>query len=218
MARDFTAIVFDEPRDRVFMNAGNTFQGVLLDDWWFDLADLPTEVEVSAAAPDASPERVVLRWHVSSLAESYEVFRSDGNAVWQSLGTARPSGDGILTWEDRNVQSGQTYAYRLHYSSDGSMRHGGDLTVAIPNEFAIGLRAPSIVSDGRLVIEMSQPKPGDSQIELFDVGGRRVYEQTRSRPAGNHVVDLGGNWSPGVYWVRLHHAGTTTQQRVAILR
>jgi len=217
-ARDFQALEYDAVLDRAVMFGGNNNSGVQNDTWLIDLENLPTAVEVSAETPYASPDRVLLRWHVSSMVESYEVFRSEGGEVWQSLGSARATGNGILAWEDRDVRVGQSYEYRLRYTDEGLARFGGELTVAIPQEFRLALRAPALVQDGRLTVEMTLPTRGDARIEVFDVSGRRVFEQSEARDVGRHTVNLGSRWTPGVYWVRLQGAGATAEQRIAILR
>ena len=99
-----------------------------------------------------------------------------------------------------------------------NLRFGGELSVTVPREFALALQAPDLVTSDGFQIEMTLPKRGDARLDVFDVSGRRVFEQSDARVAGRHVVNLGSQWSPGVYWVRLELAGVTTQRRVAILR
>jgi hypothetical protein len=98
------------------------------------------------------------------------------------------------------------------------MRFGGELSVTVPREFALALRAPDLVTADAFQVEMTLPARGDTRLEVFDVSGRRVFEQSDARDAGRHTVSLGSKWTPGVYWVRLERAGTSVQRRVAILR
>lgn len=222
--RDFGAFGHDLSGDRLVIYGGNlaipgtSTSQVLGDLMTIPLASIPTAVQVSAAAPDVQPDRVQLRWQVSSLAESYEVFRNQGDAIWQSLGSVRASGSGVVTFEDSDVRSGESYSYRLRYRDEGALRFGGELSIVVPTGFQFALRAPALVNTGRLTLELTLPTPGDANLEVFDVSGRRLFQQTEARAAGRHAVDLGAHWSPGVYWVRLVRGDAVAQQRVTILR
>ena len=221
--RDFAAYEYDIGEDRLVLYGGNTTgtlgsQEVLGDLHTVDIATIPTATQVSAAEPEAQPDRVLLRWHVSSAAQSYEVFRSEAGAVWERIGSRQPEASGVLTWDDRDVVAGHSYSYRLRFADDGAMRFGGELSVTVPREFALALRAPDLVTADAFQVEMTLPARGDTRLEVFDVSGRRVFEQSDARDAGRHTVSLGSKWTPGVYWVRLERAGTSVQRRVAILR
>ncbi len=224
LERDFAAMNYDIDNDRLVLVGGNTpivgtnTAEVLGDVWTVDMENLPTATEVSTAQPEAAPDRVLLRWQVSSPGQSYQVFRSEGSAVWELVGSARPEGGGMVAWDDRDVQAGHTYSYRLRFADGDAMRFGGDISVLVPREFQLAISAPSVVSTGSLAVEMTLPSRGAAKLEMFDVSGRRMFEQSETREAGRHVVDLGSSWAPGVYWVRVDRAGTTAQQKVAILR
>ena len=231
LERDFSAMEYDVNNDRLVLMGGNTpianvsngcgpvlVAEVLGDVWTVKLQNIPTATQVSTAQPEASPDRVRLRWQVSTMGQSYEVFRTEGSTVWERIGDTRPEAGGMVTWDDRDVKAGHSYSYRLRYPDGETMRFGGDISVVVPRDFQLAVSAPAVVSNGSLSFEVTLPSRGDARVGVFDVSGRRVFEQSEARDAGRHVIDLGSNWAPGVYWVRVDHAGVSAQQKVAILR
>jgi hypothetical protein len=199
---------------------GNNFSGVSSDTWILDFDTLPTAVLVSTAEPEAAPDRVRLRWHASEIDREYQVFRSSSTNVWNALGTALTTEGGWLVWDDTDVEPGRSYSYRLSFMDDGQLRNAGDIRVTVPQAYTLRLSAPPVVRENRFTVELTMPAPGEAQVDVFDVRGRRIDGRTETFGAGRQTLDFGATtgWNPGVYWVRVHQAGVLEQRRVVVLR
>ncbi|NNE71980.1 MAG: cellulase family glycosylhydrolase [Rhodothermales bacterium] len=68
-------------------------------------------------------------------------------------------------------------------------------------------------------VNYSLPAPGEVQVELFDLMGRRVWQTSTSRAAGEHAESVAvGSLAPGVYAVRLTHGGKSETRPLVVRR
>jgi photosystem II stability/assembly factor-like uncharacterized protein len=99
---------------------------------------------------------------------------------------------------------------------------GGSTTPAFPVELTVLQNVPNPVS-AQTDIRYGLPSPSDVKIELFDVQGRRVFEDRISNvPAGwqTYTLDAAGGNSrlrTGMYFLRISGAGTTRASRLTVL-
>src|SRR5262249_52963360 len=110
--------------------------------------------------------------------------------------------------------------YRLGVMEDGQESFLGEVTVVVPagSAFAIESVSPN-PADREMWVAFSLPLSDAATLELIDVSGRRVREQTVSG-AGRHTIDLaaGRRLAPGVYLVRLTQAGNSVVMRASVVR
>ncbi len=125
-----------------------------------------------------------------------------------------------------------------HWSDNGSESHsvapvsntiytatftGGSSTPAFPGELMLLQNAPNPAST-ETDIRFGLPSSSNVTIELFDVTGKRVFEdRVTNVPGGWQTYRLDvTNGSPllrsGVYFVRVSGAGTTRESRMVIVR
>ena len=231
LARDFTALVYDAAHDRMVLHGGNgpllsTGGGlvgteVLGDVWTISLPATEAPILVANTDPEAFPDLVRVRWHVTALDRSYQVQRREGDGAWTPRGSVTAGDGGYLTYEDADVRGGATYAYRLQYEDRAQTRVSTDTRVLVPLEYSLRLDAAPLIRGTRLQVELTLPSAQPAHLAVYDVSGRRVADvDTGSLPAGRHVVDFGSStqWGPGVYWVRLERGPVALQRRVVLLR
>jgi hypothetical protein len=176
----------------------------------------------SLVSYEALPGRVTLRWsRGDDTPGEVSVERGVGEA-WTQLGLAKFDGSGRLDYEDRSVQGGRQYSYRLGWLDAGVERHTAEVAVDVPREVALalqGLRPNPAVSD--LNIAFSLPNADPATLEVLDIGGRLMLKRAvGSLGAGRHVVrmDEGGPLHPGAYWLRLTHDGQRLLAKGVVLR
>lgn len=91
---------------------------------------------------------------------------------------------------------------------------------AAPTVLAIAALSPN-PSRGRASIALSLPTPGAVTIDVLDIAGRRVSSQrVAGLPAGGNVLRVAAPESPlrpGVYLVRIGHAGVSTAARFCVV-
>jgi hypothetical protein len=100
---------------------------------------------------------------------------------------------------------------------------GGSSTPAFPAELTVLQNVPNPVS-GETDIRYGLPSPSNVTIELFDVQGRRVFEDRVSGVAEGwqtyhlDVTTATPSLRTGIYFVRVSGAGATRTSRMVIIR
>jgi hypothetical protein len=178
-------------------------------------------VQISVAATDVEPGRVRVTWYTAEAgALVATVYRRTGADEWDDLGRISPDGSGEIVFEDRSVQPGTRYHYRLGVFEGTRESFLGEVTVDVPVAPALAIEAvrPN-PADRELWVTFSLPQSASATLELLDVSGRRIRGQTVSG-VGRQTVDLaaGGRLAPGVYLVRLIQAGRSVVMRASIVR
>jgi hypothetical protein len=129
-------------------------------------------------------------------------------------------GSGQLVLEDRDVQAGTRYHYRLGVREEGEEVFVGEVTVDVPSTLALAIEEirPN-PADRELWVSFSLPRAEPATLELIDVSGRRIREHTVAGP-GRQTVDLaaGSRLAPGLYIVRLTQNGQSVVKRASVVR
>jgi hypothetical protein len=187
------------------------------------LGDYPVPVLASFVRADAAPERVLLVWSTPDGRErEFGVYRRRPQEAWRQVGVATADGSGRIDFEDHDVRSGERYGYRiaLHDDSDGPF--AGETWVDVPAALVFGLEGPRPNPALRdLIVAFTLPSAAPAQLELFDVGGRRLrWRDVGGLGAGRHSIRLGDvrELPPGVFVIRLTQQRESRTAKVAIVR
>lgn len=178
--------------------------------------DEPTPALVSLASAQAEPGLVRIEWLVG-MTGSVTVERREGVGAWQELVTALPDGNGRVTIEDRDVQAGERYGYRLRLATG----FAGEVTLDVPTLHRLslaGFRPNPAIGPLSVAFTLSSSEP--ARLEVLDVAGRRVFTRAIDRPvAGQRVLPLAGvHLAPGVYVLRLEQGSDRFVARGVVLR
>jgi hypothetical protein len=170
---------------------------------------------------DASSDHVVLRWRLGQGGVA-RLERSAAPSIWVEVGQAHSDGTGDVTFEDRNIEAGRHYSYRLSVWSDRQWTIADEVPVDVPMGMALslaGLRPnPAIGRD--LMIHFSLASTEPASLEMLDLAGRMV--QTRevgSFGPGQHLVHFGdgARIQPGIYMLRLVQGKQIRHARAVVL-
>lgn len=179
-------------------------------------------VPIALAAPlvTADPDRVRLEWRGATGIRAAQLQRRQEESAWRALATLAPDTDGRIVYEDRTVEAGGHYAYRLVVDGEATPAVAVDVPrAAIPR---LTLRAPARVAGGRRIpLSLEVPADGPVALELFDVQGRRVaHGHTAPLSIGHQDVtwDVGTLPAAGLYFLRALQAGQGAVARTLILR
>jgi len=183
------------------------------------LFDATVGVVASLATAEATAERVRLVWWTRDLHEvRIERALDDASAVWEQVATLVPNSAGQVVFEDHAIVAGERYRYRLAL---GNGSWAGEVSIEVPRALAFALLGarPNPVA-GIPVIEFTLDRAGEARLELFDVAGRTVSARTMSAAAGRHLIPMSptGPLAPGVYLIRIAHAGRTETARMVVAR
>jgi hypothetical protein len=183
--------------------------------------DGPVSVQLSLQSADAEPDRVLLIWHGPGAgALEARVERRHEQDDWRFRGPAIPDGADRRRYEDLDVIAGERYAYRRAYMDEGTERRTPEAWVDVPPALDLALTGfrPN-PARGVPGIAFTLPAAGDVRLELLDVSGRRIWERRESFASGRNTVAIehGVDLPPGVYVIRLTHAGRVLSARGAVI-
>jgi hypothetical protein len=182
----------------------------------------PTATELALVSANAEPNHVLLRWQGAGAGSLEATVERRGESTgWQALGPAEPESADRLRYEDRAVDPGQRYGYRLSYVDDGVQRYSAETWLEVPRALALALEgfqpnpAPS-----EAAIAFTLPESGSAMLELIDVTGRRVFSrEVGSLGPGRHTVRIDQvALAPGVYVMRLTQGGRMVQTRGVVMK
>ena len=183
----------------------------------------PTPTLVSLVSAEADAERVLLKWFTSDvLAGSYALYRRREGEDWRVLSRVEPDGTGQIAYEDRAIQPGERYEYRLGIQDRDGERFVGETWITVPRIPALsldGLR-PNPAS-GDLIVSFSLSSTEPATIELLDLAGRLVFSRPILDPhPGVRVLNLRENLAvpPGLYLVRLIQGGESISSKACVVR
>ncbi len=186
------------------------------------IINVPTAIEVSLASAAAAPDRVRLEWHASSPGLAATVYRRTESEAWVALGEIHDDGVGHLRFEDRAVETGRRYEYRLGILEGGSERFAAETWVDVPVGARLALEGPRPnPAAGALLVALSLPSAAPARLELLDVSGRRLQAQElRGLGPGDVLVRLERSTGvqPGVYFLRLSQGGRSLVSRASVVR
>jgi hypothetical protein len=177
--------------------------------------EIPTAISAALLDAIAEKDRVRLTWVVSqAMGVLAEVFRRRATEDWLDLGPAAPDGSGQLVFEDRNVQAGQRYEYRLVLHEASGETTTLTSWVEVPGEATPSVAVLRVAgenpSGGTLHVSYGLPSGGSVRLEVFDVQGRKVAVLANAfASAGWHEIqwngrgDQGSSVASGLYLLRL---------------
>jgi hypothetical protein len=215
------AAVYDPIRDRMIVLGGdvgtNQFSREL---WTLAFPDAPTPTQVSFEGADVSADRVRLSWNAPDASTlRADVERSEVAGRWTVLGAASLEGD-RLVFEDRNVEAGTRYGYRLVVRGPGSVLDEQWVTVPPRAVLALAGASPNPAPSDLWVV-FSLPDENRTTLELFDLKGRLLEQrEVGALGIGAHRVALSASrrLPAGVYLVRLVRADRTLTAKACVIR
>jgi hypothetical protein len=189
-----------------------------------------TPVALSELQATDTPDGIRIAWRAEGDFERFEVRRSAVEAPRGSepIWTAEVPGVGPCQVLDRDALPDRLYTYEVvAHGRSGEVartepvlvRHtaagaGGTWLVARPNP-----------ARGSATLRYRLAQPGDAQLDIYDLSGRRLRRLAAGRLAAGEGVrrwdgrdESGRDVAAGVYWVRLRWAGGESARRVVVLR
>jgi hypothetical protein len=186
------------------------------------VADGPVAVEVALADVKAKPDGVHLTWQTTLEVFEARVDRRSEGGVWLELGLAAHAGDSRVSYEDRSVQPGQRYAYRLAVRTDTGIIFSDETWVDVPRayRFALAGARPNPISRD-FIVSFSLSSETPARMELYDLRGRRVWlKELRGLQPGEQTLRVNDErvFPAGVYWLRLTQGADRATTKVIIAR
>ena len=181
----------------------------------------PVSTLVSVVTAQGAADRISLVWYVSQPALPAVVYRRTQASPWGAIAQAFADGSGFLRFEDDAVTRGERYGYRLGIQDGGVEAFFGETTVLAEDlRFALDGVVPNPSTGERLTVTFALPSADRATLELLDVTGRRLAGQRIEGAVGRQTVtlDAGRRLAPGLYWIRLRHAGQEKTTRAVVMQ
>lgn len=183
--------------------------------------DVPVVAVAATVDAEATPDRVHVRWFVpGGFAGTIE--RRVAEAAWSIQGPAVSDDASFVTLDDRQVEPGLQYGYRLRWTERGAVRFAGETTVLVPRVLALSLAGFRPNPAGATPqVAFTLPARGPVRLEVLDVAGRRRFARDLGMLApGAHLVRLDGaeGMPAGIYFMRLSQAGSSVVARGVMMR
>lgn len=183
----------------------------------------PTATNLSLMSAEAQPGVVRLRWYGAGAADRIaRIERRTEMTGWTTLGSPAAEGRDFLRFEDRQVEPGVRYAYRLVIRTATSEEPTAEVWLDIPAEAIFALHGARPQPSGPdLRVAFSLATHGDASLELMDVNGRRIARrEVGLLGPGLHVVRLAEDQRlpGGVYWIRLVQGARSATTKAVITR
>lgn len=207
--------------DRYILNASGTTNGNPTR-WWELRFHSPTATAVSLVSATASADAIRIVWRALARSERYAVERHTAVADWHLLGPILTDPDGMLRWEDREVEAGVTYRYRLRCTDRGNDQLAAETPELSLARFAtrLALGGTHPVRDAAR-LRVSLAGGAGARLDVLDVAGRRVTSiDLEGLPAGDHELEWrdARRLGSGLYFLRLREGAATASARMLVVR
>lgn len=220
--QDYAAAV-DLTGGRMLISGGRGIGSGNIDEDWVLVFDETTPVAVSLASTDATAERVRIRWQVDGSTNAlFAAYRRTPGAGWSNIAPLLVDGSGFVTLEDREVDPGDRFDYRLGVSEGGAERFFGEVSVVVPMTNGVRLDGarPNPVS-GTMWVSFALATDAPATLEVVDVMGRRILERAVGPLGpGEHTLRVSepGRLPAGLYLVRLTQGGERRITKFVVAR
>jgi len=185
--------------------------------WIADLSGA-TPALASLVSADADEHGVRLQWFAPGAAFA-GVYRRTMDRDWAMVASI-PVDGGRVAYEDRLVEAGRRYGYRIGITGATGEEFFGEAWVTIPGAAALSLEGlrPN-PGDRDLLVSFSLSSAGPAVVELVDLTGRVVVRRDVDAGQGSHVIRLedGRSVAPGVYILRLTQDGRSVTRMASVV-
>jgi hypothetical protein len=185
--------------------------------------DAPTATRITLVDHEMTSGGVRLAWHSAAGGDLEGVVERRSEVdEWTPVATLRSDAAGRFEFEDRGIEDGGRFAWRLGVLHDGVRDWSDPTWIDVPSSLRFALHGVSpnpSSSEATLTFSLARAEP--VRIEIVDVQGRivLVVDPGIAEP-GRHAVRLAGSrrLGAGVYVVRLVQAGEVLTTKLARMR
>jgi hypothetical protein len=157
--------------------------------------------------------------------KGFEIQRSTNGQDFTTIGWVDGNGNSTQTitykYDDRDVQSGITYYYRLkQIDYDGDFEYSNIVSASLIGENSFDLMGmyPNPTT-GKVVLAIMLPDKQDVTVGITDVLGRNVGEQSFDKEKGFSHIELDfSNLADGTYSVTIQSGTSSISKKLVIAR
>ncbi|HEY2955151.1 MAG TPA: T9SS type A sorting domain-containing protein [Candidatus Eisenbacteria bacterium] len=180
-----------------------------------------TPALLSLVSVEADERGVRLKWFAGgTIAMVASVYRRTPDSAWLAVASLSPDGSGFMNYDDRAVERGTRYGYRLGVAGPKGEEYFGEIWLMVPVGPAFSLEELRPNPAQRdLIVAYSLATAGAAAVELVDLSGRIVARYRVDSKPGSHVIKLEAGTAPaaGLYLVRLVQGGRSAARKACIV-
>jgi hypothetical protein len=183
--------------------------------------DGPTSSLATLISARAEPDGVRLRWDCAANPGLFaRIERRTATTDWAEVARRFADGTGRLDFEDRDVQAGMRYGYRLQILDAGVEVSAGETWIDVPRfSLALGSLRPHPFTGGDLELAFVLPGAEPALLEVLDVTGRSLSRQRlEGGPRSGSLRLPSLSLRPGVYSMRLTQGGRGVTTKLVVIR
>jgi hypothetical protein len=176
-------------------------------------------ISLSSFSAQAVDETVLLNW--TTIAEEnndyFEILHSADGKKFSSIGNVKGAGTSAkllnYSFRDINPSAGTNYYQLLQHDFNG--KTSASKIIALNAKIA---KAQLSVygQSGNININLSSPNQSKGQLQLLDILGRKIAEQSVAVNKGYNSFSLSANTQPGIHFVKYITEGVSIFQKFII--
>jgi hypothetical protein len=179
-----------------------------------------TVLPISLTSFTAKPvdQTILLNWNTASeLNNSYfDVLRSVDGKLFTAIGKINGSGNSTsskdYSFVDENPYAGANYYQLVQHDFDG--KTSSSAIISADSKIAAA-QLSVYASSSEVKISISSPNQNKGLLQLFDIAGRKLAEQSVAVSKGFNIVVLPLSLQNGIHFVRYTTDGETINQKFA---
>jgi hypothetical protein len=186
------------------------------------VSDLPVPALASLVSAESAPDRVRLTWFTpDGAAREFQIYRHATEAAWEAFAAIGASEGGEIIFEDRAVEPGRRYGYRLTVRGESPDAFMGETWIDVPLAFRLALEAPRpnpVERELNVVVTLPDERP--ATLDVLDVSGRAMLaKEIGGLGPGRHAFALARAkaFEPGIFFLRLRQRDKSIVEKFVVI-
>ncbi len=164
-------------------------------------------------------ESVVLKWYATyeTNFKFYEIQRSNDGTSFYSIGMLPGQNLANYSFTDNKLPASKLIYYRLKLIDiDGKVDYSKTIAIRLNDHFQEALVYPNPTA-GKITVRLEQGLSQNSQLQITDITGRKVWQQTVT--GGQKIIDIDpGKLPVGRYFVSINNSAELINQSFMMIR
>lgn len=166
---------------------------------------VPLPIELTVFAGTAINDNIILNWSTALEQNNnyFEIQHSADGKIFRSIGNINGAGTSNsikdYSFVDENPNAGINYYQLVQHDFDGKTSNSN--IIALASKIA-GSQLNVYAGDSQLKVFISSANTTNGELQVFEIGGRRLISQNISLDRGYNSINLPFSVNPGIHFVR----------------
>ncbi len=187
----------------------------------------PLPIELSSFTAETKANQITLNWNTATETNNsgFEIQRSTDGKDFRTLDFIEGKGTTLdpqlYYYDDKDLRKGQLYYYRLRQIDySGQFEYSKVITAKTESSQVYGASfSPNPVHNQLARLNYTSPTQGQLFLQVFDVTGKTLSEQTYQVLEGSNQLDIDFSaMGTGMFFVKIEHGAYRAYEKVVIER